>query len=314
MASVRDAMLRSYLEGVTQDVADAVITAASDVEHLIALLDNETFPRPDNVVTFLGFKSNMSAVPVARLKQFLLRQAGAPAHKALQRALDLTPRALGWLARRGNEDALTWLLNLSAPANGSDYAPDLSALQLPAAYRERVALSAVWALALCGRPAALDRLQQLRSNATASPLKVRSLLGVAYNAYQLYHGLLNGSVPINASSHRPRRNDGASPIGRRAADTTTSAHALDIDHCNHVDAEAVSSTLATTLMNISSSRVSASDFTGDVACCVTLRSLGNKGTFGVSKDGLNVIESGHKKRSNFLHLVPDRYQASTPRA
>jgi hypothetical protein len=108
------------LEGVTQDVADTVITAASDVEHLIALLDNETFPRPDNVVTFLGFKSNMSAVPVARLKQFLLRQAGAPAHKALQRALDLTPRALGWLARRGDEDALTWLLNLSAPANGSE--------------------------------------------------------------------------------------------------------------------------------------------------------------------------------------------------
>jgi hypothetical protein len=47
---------------------------------------------------------------------------------------------------------------------------------------------------------------------------------------------------------------------------------------------------------------------------VTLRSLGNKGTFGVSKDGLNVIESGHKREAIFYTSCLTVAKLPTPRA
>lgn len=286
---IRASMLVTYVEGISAVEADTIIGSQAEVEALQALLADTTFPRPDNVVSFLGFvPANASASTVLALVAFLERQTGEPSTQALRRARTLVPQALGWMARSGSEAAMTTLLSFSssAPLN-IIFTSALDRLQLPTHWVERIAEAAVWALALPRHQACRTRLQDLR-DISKSPVRSKSMEAVAQRAEALWLGLQNGSIPVGSGVARgilPSRRE------RRADDTNKVSHSLTFGHCNHVFAPSVSNPLATALTERATSRLTASDFPGDVACCVEIRSAGSQGAFGKVDDGLDVINT-----------------------
>jgi hypothetical protein len=120
---LRAAMLRLYVHGVTDRLAEQVVRE-EDLPHLRRLLADPAFPRRDNVVAFLAHRDGDEAVdPLLAL----LRDPPAPLLvPEEERALLLVPRALGQLARRGSVRARAALLGISTEvlASAASRSPD----------------------------------------------------------------------------------------------------------------------------------------------------------------------------------------------
>eukprot|EP00049_Salpingoeca_infusionum_P000728 m.41968 g.41968 ORF g.41968 m.41968 type:complete len:537 (-) comp10634_c0_seq2:212-1822(-) len=108
-------MTTTYYQGITQAVADYLV-GAEDVPFLITLLQNDSFPRPDNVVACLAY-INASAVQDSAadgMFQFL-KSTTRTFDAATTRAAFLVPSALGILGQNGSANArahLTEMLSL----------------------------------------------------------------------------------------------------------------------------------------------------------------------------------------------------------
>ena len=94
---LEQAMLRSYIHGVTRETAVEVVTA-DDLPALIRLLSDPQFPRRDNIVAFLGHVGGGEAA--IALQEFLQAPPVSTMNPIEDRAMLLIPRALGRLAAR----------------------------------------------------------------------------------------------------------------------------------------------------------------------------------------------------------------------
>jgi hypothetical protein len=116
---VRDASLRLYVHGMTQEIASAEV-GPEGVPELLRLVSDREFPRRDNVVAFLTYLGGPEATPA-----LLALLAETPAEALTpedDRARLLVPGALGRIASRGDEAALVALRSLAQGGRDRDLA------------------------------------------------------------------------------------------------------------------------------------------------------------------------------------------------
>ena len=112
VSDVRAAALRTYVHGMTAEIAQEQI-GADGIPALLALLEDPAFPRRDNVVAFLAFLGGPESVPA--LVASVERSVFDGRRAAEGRARLLVPDALGRLARRGVGSAAAALEGWSSP-------------------------------------------------------------------------------------------------------------------------------------------------------------------------------------------------------
>ena len=114
------ALLRTYIHGMTDELAQEVL-GPDALPLLRRLLFDPAFPRRDNVVAFIAHLDEGEAT--GDLLAFLANPPAGPAIPEEDRALLLTPVALGHIAHRGDPTALESLLEMT----GEDSDPGLLA-------------------------------------------------------------------------------------------------------------------------------------------------------------------------------------------
>ena len=149
-ARIRAATLRTYVHGMTAEVADREVGAVA-VPALLDFLAEEGFPRRDNVVAFLAYLAGDESV--APLLAYLRSPTDGWSRPTDDRALLLVPEALGRAASRGALTALEALLEITAADGKSDpLGAAVSAGTLSAAMRSDIVEESLRGLALSGRP------------------------------------------------------------------------------------------------------------------------------------------------------------------
>gem|GEM_PF-2173315 len=109
--AVRKAMLATYIHGVDESLAQQVLGPGA-MPVLRRLLAEPNFPRRDNVVAFLSYADRGDSVP--HLLGFLSNPPAPVRIPEEDRALLLTPEALGHIAARGSRTALDALLRMTS--------------------------------------------------------------------------------------------------------------------------------------------------------------------------------------------------------
>ena len=107
--AVREAMLKTYIHGVNDEIAVQVLGTGA-LPHLRRLLIEPEFPRRDNVVAFLAHLDRGESVPA--LVDFLENLPVPVETPEEDRAVLLVPQAFGHIARRGSAAALKILLEI----------------------------------------------------------------------------------------------------------------------------------------------------------------------------------------------------------
>ena len=279
---VVDAALQFYVHGVTPELA-AELVGAEGVPTLHALLRDPAFPRRENVIAFLAHLGG--AESTAALLAFF-ESPGDPAIPEEDRALLLAPQALGHLAQRGDQGALTALLEMTGPdAAGGPLAAAAARGRDPRALRRDLLRMALRGLALSRQPAAAARLRALAERRTPPPRDFADAATAAAAAVDLMTELESGSGQTTA-------------IVPRTADMQTRTHESGITYANHPDLpDPMGDARLDALLDLMSLRAGRADFAGDVGCCVLLARSGSAQTFGTAGDGLDIIDSGSEENA-----------------
>lgn len=300
---VRDAAMRLYVHGVTEEIAVREV-GPEGVPALHRLLADRDFPRRDNVVAFLHYLGDPSTT--AALRAFLEAGSALGLTPEEERALLLTPQALGHRARRGEREALDSLLamtdgepdvlNQAVASRGGS--ADLAASLFEMALR---------GLAFSGSVEARVRLATLartRSEGSDEPTTVaRAALG-ALDLYDLLEGRHGGSSSLVPGASSPEADhasptldmeptppDGG-PYSPAVLDTKTRVHDAGLTFANHVSLTAtMSDTRLEQVLGEANLRAGRADFGTDVTCCITLSRSGGARTFGSAGDGLDTIDN-----------------------
>ncbi len=266
-----DAALRTYVHGMTEAIAQEVAEPGA-VPLLHELLVDSSFPRRDNVVAFLAYLGGSDST--AHLIASLSRGALDPSLPADDRAALLVPEALGRIAGRGDPRALGALLALTRrdPTDG--------ALSLSITIDADLARQAVRALAFTGSSEALARLAEIERSAErpgepdadlATGVRAATAVLYARPGEQLF------TVSPATSAY--------------LQDQNASIHEAGITWANHVDlASPVGEDEARGLLDDASTILGTARDGEDVACCATLVTSGSAATFGVSGDGLDIVD------------------------
>jgi hypothetical protein len=305
--AIVDAMRVVYVHGVTDALAEELRAELGPrmAPVLRELLKDPAFPRRDNVVAFLAHLKGSGA------RQDLLGLLASPPAgwdtPEEVRALLGAPRALGHLARHGDAASLEALFELTDPARGP--ALLIGAVRRhrdPAAALAALTERALFGLAMSGDVAARGRLLDigLERIRFADPGLARSALD-ALDLMDEMHTSLSGAT---AGGSAPTANGGAGASGDATHfgegpsdpgtslpddfDTQARVHDSGIDYANHVDlGNKMTDTRLDNAFDAINLWAGKSNFSGDVACCVTVSRLGTAGSFGSPGDGLNVIDT-----------------------
>jgi hypothetical protein len=302
-ARVERAALRTYIHGMTLEIAEREVGAAG-VPALLRLIAEPGFPRRDNVVAFLAFLGDERATPA--LLRFLADPPAPVGRPAEDRSLLLAPQALGKLAERGERRALEALLEMTAAGSEGDVLEAAAARGArPASLRDDLLGMAFRGLAYSGAPAARARLAEIADGRVVPAKRGRGLRRAARSAQRLFDDLherrgargreADASSPSAATTSAGAGDD---PLGspQPALDGQSAVRDSGIDYANHVDLLDPSlrmndARLADVLAE-GGLRLGRVDFDEDAACCVTL-SISRAGTsFGSPGDGLDIIDDG----------------------
>lgn len=302
---VREAALVTYPHGITEDLARQVV-GVEGVPHLLDLLRDRDFPRRDNVVALLAWLGRGEAADA--LVALLDAPVGPGDRPEEDRALLLTPQALGRLAAAGVGGAEDALLDMTAPgAEGGVLGRTAERVGRGAALRDDLLQQALRGLAFAGGPRAAARLAAIRDGEVRPTAAGRDLRRSAEEALQLLQGPAPaagapGELP-QAPSATPQASelDGASyaPLGAVPdLDTNTRTHETALDYANHVNVtNPMTDSRLDLLLEEANLRAGRDDYDQDVACCIGLVRTGGAGSFGVSGDGLDVVDDATELNS-----------------
>jgi hypothetical protein len=293
---VRAAVLRTYVHGMTAEIAERKVGAAG-VPFLLALLADPSFPRRDNVVAFLTYLGDDAAGDA--LVDFLRQPPASVDRPVEDRSLLLTPRALGHMAARGHRRAHDALLGMTAHGGNGGVLDSAAARSWrPAGLRDDLLEAAIDGLADAGTAAAATRLDEIAS-ARVVPARGGSDLRAAAGAarHRLHGGVIDGAPGIDGEQMSATAFDGstdgfATTAVTRALDTQSAAHAISFEHANHVShPDPMTDDRLDRVLRKASKRIGRTHFAEDVACCVEFARRGSARWFGSPGDGLDVIDN-----------------------
>ncbi len=300
------ALQHTYVHGVTEDEASRLYERCGSgvVPALRALLRDPAFPRRDNAVAFAAHLGDDAVA------EELLRLLGAPpagwSRPEEVRALLLAPEALGKIGSRGHREALRGVLALAGPEGARILEQAASLASDPAEASTKLLESVLRGLAWTGAEAARERLSAIAFGRAKLPPARRDLGRAALRALALFDELHAGpagmptragagtdqAAPGETSLENPPNLPG-SPRAPETFDRWSRVHDSGLDYANHVDlASKMTDSRLDDALARSNLRVGQADYTGDVACCVTLSRLGEGKLFGLPGDGLDVIDDG----------------------
>lgn len=284
-AAVRAACLKTYFEGITPGIADAEIGAAG-VPALLALLRDPSFPRRDNVVAFLSHLGGPETTTA-----LLAILSSPPADLAApeeDRAMLLSPQALGHIAARGDRAALAALVAMATDGTGA--AGAAARAGDPARYRADLQSMALRGLALSGQPSARARIAGIAGGAgmagTSEALRrdARQSLELFDEQAAASGGTPPGEAAVEAAS--------TPPGDTSVLDSNARTNETPLTFANHPNTtSAMTTTRLDSVLELASLRMGRADVPTDVACCVTLARSGSAASFGSSGDGLDSIDS-----------------------
>ena len=303
-STVREAALTTYFHGISEQIAIRVIGSEAWAE-LLPLLADPDFPRRDNVVAFLLQLPDARAVEP--LLQLIEHPPGDPTLVPEEgRALLLAPEALGKIAARADPAALQYLLDATTSGVRSGRLARAIA-EGPYAERMRADLveSALWGLARSGRPEAREHLRALSQATTQTVIHGLVLNEAArppWLEFDRFAGLRApaGSAASNANGVQTTGTDPARRYGHvsilAVEDPAPVSHDSGLTYANHVDANnPMTDAILDDALELASQISATSDFAGDVSCCVSFSRLGNQQSFGVSGDGLDIVDTAAER-------------------
>lgn len=296
-ARVRQACLGTYFHGVTAELATMAV-GVEGLPELHRLLEDPAFPRRDNVAAFLAHLGD--ARSVEPIGGFLRRPPAGPLSPEEDRARLLAPQALGMIAGRGAEEALALLLSWTRdPGGDASPAPWASP-----AYNDDLREMSLRGLGWSGTPAARDRLIDLARSRRAPG--GRELSGAAFDALELWEEVNGTSAPIPEAGPLDRGpaapgfqasvpdpgHYGPPPAAPETFDPASRVHDTPLTYANHrAHPDPMTDARLDAVLKDASLRAGRADFSGDVACCVTVSRSGPGKLFGAAGDGLDFIDN-----------------------
>ncbi len=270
-SDVRAAALRTYVHGMTEEIAVREV-GTTGIPELLLLLDDPTFPRRDNVVAFLAYLGGAETTPrlVAALDDIVRSARDA----ADDRARLIIPEALGRMASRGDGAASAALMALTDPA------------RIRSREVERdIAFQAVRALGFLDNASTRARLDALSAAAGSPGSPMASLTGSVSAAREI---LESGSRPVAG----PPAEDRLPLAPSYLQDANPRIHEAGLSWANHPDAPFPVDVDAVRHITRTGSLVLGIAWDDvDVACCASLVPEGVGGTFGSPGDGLDSVDS-----------------------
>jgi len=301
--TVRAAMLATYIHGVDEKLATEILRPG-DAAILQSLLLEPDFPRRDNLVAFLAFVGGDDAVPD------LLSLVATPRPNSIspeeERALLMTPQALGHIAGRGGERALDTLLQATAQHSaGGVFAGAVAQRRNADESLAGLLEMALRGLALSARPKAWGRLTDVGSGLVRLPGAGRDLGAVARENLDLFKEFAS-SVPSAESAAGPALDGATRPVAPVALPTVAGKLANEIasddaqcrfhdsgmTYANHrATANPMDDTRLLDILTRVNTKAQTAEFAQDIACCTSLSIVGSAKLFGATSDGLDSIDS-----------------------
>ena len=301
---VRAAMLATYIHGVDDKLA-AQVLQPGDEGILRALLLDPDFPRRDNLVAFLAFVGSDDSVP--DMLSLVSASRAIAASPEEERALLMTPQALGYIAGRGGEKALATLLQATDAGSGGGVFADAVALRRDAeeALAELLEM-ALRGLALSGRPEAWGRLTDVASGLVRLADGGRDLAAVARMNLDLFKEfstsvpsdqaaegpVLDGGTHLEAPATPPAVPPGKSVNEISSDDAQCRFHDSGMTYANHRQtSNPMDDTRLLEILGRVNAKAQEANFAEDIACCTSLSIVGSAQTFGTTSDGLSSIDN-----------------------
>jgi hypothetical protein len=278
-ASVREAASRTYIHGMTRQIAEQEVGRAG-VPTLLQLLDDPSFERRDNVVAMLGFL--VEDAEVEALVQQLRTPKGNLNRPEDLRAVLLVPQVLGHAAVRGNDRALEVLMEITADAQSPLLSAATASHPNPAALRADLLEMAVLGLAHSERPAAAVRLGDIAA------VKIRPQgTDLGLRAVQVRRQVAQPNAGLTGLDGSP---DTVTPPP--VADAQTRVHDSPLTYSNHPDvAGPMTDVRLDAVLDEANLRAGRADFGTDIACCISASRSGSAQTFGTTGDGLDTLST-----------------------
>ena len=205
-------MLQTYFHGVDDGLARQVL-APGEAAILRGLLSDPEFPRRDNVVAFLAHTDTGDAT--GDLLAFLGAPPAGVTNPEEDRALLLAPQALGRIAARGDEPALTALLAFaSAGSDGGLLAAAAAGGPDPEVLRADLLEMSMRGLAFSRSPRARARLAEIAAGWIRLPGAGRDLSRVARESIKLFDeqmGRAGAASGVGGRAASVRRTDAMLP-------------------------------------------------------------------------------------------------------
>jgi hypothetical protein len=295
---VAEAVERIYIHGVSEEDARREVGEAG-VAVLLRMLQDPACRQRDNVVAFLTHLGGSEAT--AALLAFLESPPAPPSIPEEDRALLLAPQALGYIAGRGDANALNALLAITADrSGGGTLRQGARRAGKPASMRDDLLEMSLRGLAFSGAGVARERLLSIASGDMAPVPGGRDLQRPARQALQFFDeragppGEASATTDTTTAAAEPTEETTLAPATLSlASDSTQVRHWTGITYANHVatttpmDDAQLDSVFAETVQ-----RIGRSDFAQDVACCAQLGRSGTAQSFGELGDGLDMIDNG----------------------
>ncbi len=251
LEQVREAAAATYVHGMTDEIALREV-GVEGIPHLLTILQDPTFDRRDNVVAMLAhLADNDATTPLLRHLQSPPSDLASPSE---DRAMLLVPHALGRIAARDGGEALALLMEKPGPGGIDRLLGPAGSAPAIADLREDLAEQAVRGLAL--------------SNAVPARVRLESLVDAG-----------------------PAGDDEDLPT-TRVADTASRGHGASLSFANHVSVSSkMTDSRADSILSFATRKSGLSDFTDDVACCISVQRSGTGQLFGSAGDGLDIIDN-----------------------
>jgi hypothetical protein len=282
VAAIRQAALATYFHGMTQEIAlDRV--GYNGVPVLRELLRDPSFERRDNVVAFLAFLGGGTETDA--LLAMLAAPPAAPSLPTEDRALLLTPQALGQIAAHSHRAALGELMRMTAHGSGGGVLAMAAARAAqPSRMRDDLLESAMRGLAYAGGREAEGRLKALAAGRTIPARGGRDLRRAAKQALALFVEL-HAAPPVPAEGGTTDGSPAPASTWPGTLDTSTATHDSGLTYANHPQVtDPMTDARLDEVLRLASLRAGTGDFTEDVACCTTFRRAGTARGFGSSND------------------------------
>ncbi len=292
-AGTREAMLATYVHGVTEEIASREV-GPGGVPDLLALLLEPSFPRRDNVVAFLACLGGPGSV--GPLRQLLEEPPAAALLPEEDRALLLAPVALGRIASRGSREALDVLLEATGPGADRGLFARTAARAGRPALRDDLLRMALEGLAVSRSARARERLQEIRGGEAAPWSRREDLRHQAALALAALEGLRSAGGEARSTEATIHfsggSGPGADPLAEGDLDPSPTVHGAPLTFANHVDLTTpMTESRLDTVLSSASLRAGRDDYAEDLACCATASRSGAARAFGQGGDGLDVIDT-----------------------